>query len=249
MNAVDDLNLKYGIMHMNIKPCKIVINCETWQIQIFDFDFSQRITPGLSYLGRDDVSGVLFTIYEMITGDENPRMDYLEKAPSDPHLSNNIEKIEWVKQPTIRLDHDISEYRKIACDWAAKRRQEDVAKRAAQSPQRIDFPDLSCPPLKPSVWLMRDGTEEIVQIFSTRSVEDMKNLGEYYIRWQRPAQVDMKRHTRILANGKRAVKVERDEFIRGAWNYREQICVIIVILLSWVPSLYRKAYESSEKDS
>jgi hypothetical protein len=98
-------------MHQDIAPRNLLVDPETDQIQIFDFNFSSTIeSEGLS-LGRDNVSGVLFTLYEIIIRDER-----LRGVAFDHQRSSDIESIEWVKHPVVRLDHEVATYQKFALD-------------------------------------------------------------------------------------------------------------------------------------
>ncbi|KAK7706661.1 hypothetical protein SLS64_007492 [Diaporthe eres] len=74
--AVDDLNFTYGIQHQDIAPRNLLVDEEVDRLLLFDFNFAARI--GYPYqeedheqysVHRDDVKGVLFTIYEIITRD------------------------------------------------------------------------------------------------------------------------------------------------------------------------------------
>lgn len=74
--TVDDLNLTYGIQHQDIAPRNLLVDEETDKLLLFDFNFAARI--GYPYqeedheqysVHRDDVKGVIFTIYEIITRD------------------------------------------------------------------------------------------------------------------------------------------------------------------------------------
>lgn len=74
--AVDDLNLKYGIQHQDIAPRNLLVDEEADKLLLFDFNFAVRIGyPSQEEdheqysIHRDDVKGVLFTIYEIITRD------------------------------------------------------------------------------------------------------------------------------------------------------------------------------------
>lgn len=68
---VDFLNLELGILHQDVAPRNLLINSETNQLQIFDFDRAARIgSPGV-VAERDDVTAVAFTLYEIITQDMN----------------------------------------------------------------------------------------------------------------------------------------------------------------------------------
>lgn len=63
--VIDELNLNLGIAHQDVAPRNLLI--------IFDFNFSVRIgEPGYSE-SRNNIDGVLFTMYEIITRDDTLR--------------------------------------------------------------------------------------------------------------------------------------------------------------------------------
>jgi hypothetical protein len=71
LHVVDDLNYRYGMMHQDIAARNLVIDGND-NLRIFDFNYAIMIdkhyTPD-----RDDLKGVIFTLYEIITLDEHFR--------------------------------------------------------------------------------------------------------------------------------------------------------------------------------
>ncbi|CDM27359.1 Protein kinase-like domain [Penicillium roqueforti FM164] len=65
---VDFLNLEYGIMHQDIAPRNLLVDLYTHKILLFDFDWAACGEKNLQD-GRDDVSSVVLTLYELITND------------------------------------------------------------------------------------------------------------------------------------------------------------------------------------
>ncbi|KAL5339675.1 hypothetical protein BJX70DRAFT_407981 [Aspergillus crustosus] len=88
--VVDFLNLELGIMHQDIAPRNLLVDPETDKIIPFDFDWAANGKEGLLD-SRDDVSGVVFTLYEIIT--------------------NDTHNIEWTCRR--ELDSDVSKFRKF----------------------------------------------------------------------------------------------------------------------------------------
>ncbi len=72
MGVVDDLNLKFGIMHQDIAPRNLLVDPNTDALLVFDFDTACKIgdldDPNApvrwSTRGRDDVKGVMFAMHE-----------------------------------------------------------------------------------------------------------------------------------------------------------------------------------------
>ncbi|KAF5017203.1 hypothetical protein F66182_10892 [Fusarium sp. NRRL 66182] len=99
IRVVDDLNLEYGIAHQDIAPRNLLIDELTDAIMLFDFNFAARIDcpspgDGEEYVkDRDDIKGVVFTTYEIITQDNSLR--------NMPHQDQNIDNLvsKWVKHP------------------------------------------------------------------------------------------------------------------------------------------------------
>ncbi|TRX89088.1 hypothetical protein FHL15_010005 [Xylaria flabelliformis] len=79
IEVVDLLNLQYSIMHQDISPRNLIVDDSTDSIKIFDFNFAARIRRFLLPEGeryvedRNDVKGVIFTMYELITQDYSLR--------------------------------------------------------------------------------------------------------------------------------------------------------------------------------
>lgn len=94
--AVDDLNLKYGIQHQDIAPRNLLVDEEADKLLLFDFNFAVRIGyPSQEEdheqysVHRDDVKGVLFTVYEIVTRDTHFR-----KVPHHEQCSSEILSME-----------------------------------------------------------------------------------------------------------------------------------------------------------
>lgn len=110
--AVDDLNLKYGIMHQDIAARNLLVNASTDDVVLFDFNFSTRIGYYPESEERADVKGVIFTLYEIITQDEHFR-----DVPHEEQDPGKVQQLDdWVKHPDVLLDHSVSEYRSVLND-------------------------------------------------------------------------------------------------------------------------------------
>ena len=71
--VVDYLNLELGIIHQDIALRNLLIEPQTGNLQLFDFNWAAQVgQPGCNPF-RDDVTGVVFTLYEIITHDEHFR--------------------------------------------------------------------------------------------------------------------------------------------------------------------------------
>ncbi|WXC61600.1 hypothetical protein SNK03_007476 [Fusarium graminearum] len=90
IKVVDELNLIYSISHQDIAPQNLLVNEVTDSIMLFDFNFAARINhppeEGEAYdETRNDIKGVIFTAFEIITQDDSIR--------SMPHEDQNIDDL------------------------------------------------------------------------------------------------------------------------------------------------------------
>ncbi|KAJ5969084.1 hypothetical protein N7501_005332 [Penicillium viridicatum] len=140
-NLVDFLNLDYGIMHQDIAPRNLLIDLSTHKILLFDFD---RAASGKKNLqdGRDDVSSVVFTLYELITNDTS--------FSGIPHWERNIDMVQSISEWTShhKLESEVSKFRKFLDEWVATRRSDvdgDI-ERYLNAPNRLTLLDLPTAP-------------------------------------------------------------------------------------------------------
>lgn len=137
--AVDDLNLKYGIMHQDIAARNLLVNSTTDDVVLFDFNFSIRVGYFPEPEARHDVKGVIFTLYEIITRDEHFRK--VRSQEQDPEDVQQMD--EWVKHPQVLLDHPVSEYRSVLNDWVSRRRHGKQVNYYTEAPDHIDWPNIT----------------------------------------------------------------------------------------------------------
>ncbi|KAI1037010.1 hypothetical protein LB505_011413 [Fusarium chuoi] len=194
--VVDELNLNLGIAHRDIAPRNLLIDEEADSIKIFDFNFSIRIgEPGYAE-SRNDIKGVIFTIYEIITRDETLRAVRHEKQNV-----LEIEQKEWVQHPDVRLDHPVSEFRKVLREWSEKRRRGKQITTYTEAPNFIDWPDTPQPPPSETV-IYYDGkpATKLLMLWSTER-KRLLEQGKTDLNWQRPPQCELKPGDRILETG------------------------------------------------
>ncbi|KAH7396168.1 hypothetical protein BKA66DRAFT_438126 [Pyrenochaeta sp. MPI-SDFR-AT-0127] len=135
---VDFLNLDLGIMHQDIAPRNLLVHPNTQKLLLFDFDWVACGKKGLLD-GRDDVTGVVFTLYELITNDTH--------FTSIPHWERNMEMVQSIpKWPCSRkLDADVSRFRDFLNAWVATRRSDQDMQRYLNAPNRLTWPDIPIP--------------------------------------------------------------------------------------------------------
>ncbi|KAJ5473419.1 hypothetical protein N7475_002985 [Penicillium sp. IBT 31633x] len=137
--VVDFLNLELGIMHQDIAPRNLLIDPCTHKIVLFDFDRAASGTRRL-YDGRDDVSSVVFTLYELITNDTS--------FSGIPHWDRNKDMVQSLSGWTSNreLDAEVSKFRNFLNKWVAIRRSEGDMERYLNAPHRFTWPDLPSSP-------------------------------------------------------------------------------------------------------
>lgn len=166
---------------------------------LFDFNYCGQI-DGIGYgEDRNDVKGVIFTLYEIITRDTHFRdVRHSEQNPADVQ---GLE--EWVQHPDVKLDQPVSEYRAVLNDWVDKRRTGRQISHYKEASEYIEWPEFPQPP--PEDWDAKDrdgnfvGTQSHVILSHQRFNE--KKKGNAILEWERPAQTKLKVGDRLLANG------------------------------------------------
>ena len=178
LSVVDDLNYQYGVMHQVIAPRNLLVD-EKDNLRIFDFNYSAMI--GKHYAPeRDDVKGVIFTLYEIITLDEHFR--------EVPHAEQDAEAVlsmSWEKHPRVRLDADVRAFRDALDSWVAKRKARTVFKPADTWvcwPEMPKFPVIALPTLA--------GAQNVSAPAVSRRT--LVERGKPYFNWERPASYSLK---------------------------------------------------------
>ncbi|KAJ5171143.1 uncharacterized protein N7500_003926 [Penicillium coprophilum] len=192
---VDILNLEYGVMHQDIAPRNLLIDPNSHKIILFDFD---RAASGEKNLcdGRDDVSSVVFTLYELITNDTT--------FSGIPHWERNIDMVQSISEWTSHreLDFEVQKFREFLNEWVATRRSDmdEGMKRYLNAPKRITLPDQPTAPEYSVPFEM--GTRDGNPILRTggRSRNTAIKLGQHCFRWEGPPQ------SRLSRQGENTVK-------------------------------------------
>ncbi|KAF7889351.1 uncharacterized protein EAF01_010844 [Botrytis porri] len=133
---------------------------------------------------RDDVSGVIYTLHQLITSDR-----YFTGIP---HWERNMDMVqnlpEWVCNR--ELDADVSVFREFLNTWVRKRQSGGIIEQYLKAPDRPTWPEMPCPisdyDVPYEVGETLDGERVLVTGFRTRRIA-MK-LGQYCFRWERPPQ-------------------------------------------------------------
>ncbi|KAI1142884.1 hypothetical protein F5Y05DRAFT_408333 [Hypoxylon sp. FL0543] len=196
--AVDDLNLRYGISHQDVAPRNLLVDESTDSIMLFDFNFAARIRNPLQnegecyYEDRNDVKGVMFTIYEIITRDDSLRRK--------PHEKQNLNELqtEWVKHPQVKLDHPVEAYRRVLQEWQERR----AANLVDDPPEAIDWPSRPKPPQRTvHLWDIHGQPSSVTAEEWYEMRRDVLARGGKVLNWERPPQRLLNDGTRVLSSG------------------------------------------------
>ncbi|KAJ5573876.1 uncharacterized protein N7459_008303 [Penicillium hispanicum] len=193
---VDFLNLELGIMHQDIAPRNLLVDPDTHKIILFDFDWAAHGKDRLMD-NRDDVSGVVFTLYELITNDAH--------FTSIPHWDRTIDIVQSIPEWTCNreLDSDVSKFRNFLNEWVATRKSDTDRdmERYLNAPRRLTWPSLPDPPdYSVPFELGKDEHGETMWVTGLRDRRVALEKGQYCFRWERPPQ------SRLLKQAEKDVK-------------------------------------------
>jgi serine/threonine protein kinase len=177
MNVVDDLNLKHGIIHQDIAPRNLLIDPSTDNLMLFDFDWAARVGSREVNLARNDIKGVIFTLYEILTQDNQPR--------NMRHEEQDVQKVQalakWDVKTKIESGTDVKTLRLMVTEWAQRRRGQNPAKAGHNPPLPLRWPRK--PPAKTFDPVVVDG-KCVDWPLGERLRRDIPK-GERIVRWER----------------------------------------------------------------
>ncbi|KAF2234720.1 hypothetical protein EV356DRAFT_141961 [Viridothelium virens] len=176
--VVDYLNLDLGIVHQDIAPRNLLVDPETSKIRLFDFDRAARVGQPACIPERNDVTGVIFTLYEIVTQDEHFR-----RVPFEEQDPEAVQHVEWPIR--CELNNDIALYRNHLNDWIRQRRQICEEKQVQKVPA-FNTPDIPRP--TPLLRGKDETGEPVYEAPLVRSRADALRLKENIISWERPPQ-------------------------------------------------------------
>jgi serine/threonine protein kinase len=211
IKVVDDLNLEHGIAHQDIAPRNLLVDESTDSIMLFDFNFAARIncpsSPGESEgyrEDRNDIKGVIFTTYEIITQDNSLR--------SMPHENQNLDNLgfKWVKHPEVKLDHPVTIYQHVLQEWQERRAGNLHPVHPGDVPRASNWPSRPKPPRKTiSLKTAHNranahahglSSSFTVDEWSERR-QDVLDRGDTVLNWEQPAQRLLGNWTQLLSSG------------------------------------------------
>ncbi|TKX24844.1 protein kinase domain-containing protein 16 [Elsinoe australis] len=197
IEVVDDLNLKYGILHRDIHPRNIMIESESDSIKIIDFNFSEWIGEyrGHDIDRREDTVGAAFSLYEIITRDDSFRSDTFYY----PDVATVMSMKTWEAHRDVKLDRPIEDFRRRLADWLAERSKKPV-KHFTECLEHIPKPPETPKSDKQSRKRKLVEDDNSVDQLTTREPVQSEN-GSHLVKWDRPEASKLVKGVVYLANG------------------------------------------------
>jgi hypothetical protein len=177
LDVVDYLNFDLGIMHQDIAPRNLLVDPETDNLLLFDFDRAARIGQPSCFPERNDVNGVIFTLYEIVSQDDHFRR--VEHREQDPDAVLILES--WPLK--CKLDCEVGEFRKLLDEWVRRRKCQDDAPPLKHVDFTPDLPDV--PPASPVITGKDDGGEPVWGDDLIQHRKDALKLQKNVIVWER----------------------------------------------------------------
>jgi hypothetical protein len=178
---IDDLNLKYGIMHRDIAARNFLIDPQTKRLLLFDFNNGMQIgdpSQNPKFVGPPDVDGVIFTIYELLTHDKSFR----EGQVYWQHDVTPIEEMaKWPVKAELEPGLDVTTIRRHLSQWVERRRTERTTEHFAKASHAVVLPKFPEELDRPMYF-----DEEESQMQRVRSQGEARMAGVYYVDWKRP---------------------------------------------------------------
>ncbi|PNS15037.1 casein kinase II subunit alpha [Sphaceloma murrayae] len=124
MQVVDDLTIKDGVQHGDIRPRNVLLDHEQDCVKIIDFGQAHRTGQFGQFEYRetyyqDDAVGLAFSMYEIMTRDESLRND----SDNDRTLHTIMGQSEWQLHRDVRLDCSVQDIRGALSDWIRDRKE------------------------------------------------------------------------------------------------------------------------------
>ncbi|KAI9833445.1 MAG: hypothetical protein M1819_003603 [Sarea resinae] len=188
-SVIDDLNLKYGIMHHDVAPRNLLIDPTTNTLKLFDFDRAAKIGTVSKTHNQNDVDGVIFTLYEILTLDHQYR--------DIPFWEQDVTKVEKLREWPVKAAVEdgsggIPAFRRYLDQWAENRRTVRTIEHYTEATDPLDWPgEPPGTPWKYFAYRNDDGTPVYeVGVRMERRI-DARKRGRYVVDWERPAQKDL----------------------------------------------------------
>ncbi|KAK3985452.1 hypothetical protein QBC44DRAFT_156421 [Cladorrhinum sp. PSN332] len=204
VNVVDELNLQYGIAHQDVAPRNLVVDESTDSIMLFDFGCAARINyqdlenvqRELYSEDRNDVKGLIFSTYEIITRDFSFR--------DKPHNEQNPDHLPvvWERHPEVKLDHPVASYQLVLQEWKRRRTGDLIGIKFGDFPKGIDWPSRPDPPQELDTVKDQHGNPfQVTSLQWEQRRQDVLARGGKGLNWERPPQRVLDGVVGVLSNG------------------------------------------------
>jgi serine/threonine protein kinase len=118
LQAVDDINLEFGLAHGDIGLDRVLIDEPTDRLKLIDMGL---VRPRTAARALVDIHMTVSTVYQLITGGA----DYYSQEGVWEETSAFVHHLEtlpsWELDPKLQLDHGVTIYRSLLQGWAAER--------------------------------------------------------------------------------------------------------------------------------
>lgn len=181
-----NLNLRLNIVHDDICPWNLLIDAETENIRLFDFNSAAKLgqegdranSAEFQYdADRNDVKYVVFAVYELITREFSFRCEFY---PDELDATKVMEQKTWTQHRHSNLDSPVDEYRRLLAEGVKARAKTD---KAVNYFTKASQP-LKWPPLRVDDPFMDSDWSPLKRMGRMRSV--MVELKRDFLRWERP---------------------------------------------------------------
>ncbi|KAM5473418.1 hypothetical protein MauCBS54593_002213 [Microsporum audouinii] len=184
--AIDDLNLRYGILHLDLAPRNIVIDPSTKGLKLFNFNKVANVGELRMTTTAWDIDSVIFTVYAALTKDDQ----FVGTQIVERDVSQVEKMEEWKLQIPLEDGIDILAYKKYLSEWAAIRRTTKTIKHFSEATEPISLSGY----IPPTPVTVHDEVNGDYQT-TIRPRKDAEKAGDYVTRWERPAQHELKAST------------------------------------------------------
>ncbi|KAK4176602.1 hypothetical protein QBC36DRAFT_328856 [Triangularia setosa] len=179
IETIDYLNLELGVVHGDVLSWNLLIDAETDNLLLFDFNsaFPLGEKPEIS-----DVDLVVVAMFDVITRSLGDVLD--GESPYEVDGAQLLNADLWEKDPEVNLDADVSEFHRVLKEWVERRKAADEdpdSEEEAKNP--IDWPELPDPPLVDCSGVMEPRDSEMRQ--------RLIMAGQPYMTWQRPSSREL----------------------------------------------------------
>jgi hypothetical protein len=185
--TLDDLHLKHGVFHGDIKIHNMVIDPATDNLTLIDFGCSAKIgTPAYAQHHQaalspvspehnplcdvaDDVRCAIRAVYGLVRGmDGHIETHSAVKFSYTAIPFETVKKGGWVKGPHVKLDSPAEDYYRVAMDWLRERNNGPKITQHNQASEPLDYPDYMPPPQVDIDAYQREKARKLAELANTQ---------------------------------------------------------------------------------